>query len=255
MIARRRGLRAFALGTAGIVGFLALWQAGASSHVPFLRGVPTPRDVGTAFGGTLRNPAYYGDWVSSFRRVLAGFAIAQLVGIPLGLLMGWRRRFHDVTFPVVEVLRPIPPLAWVPLSIVFWPTAESSIVFVIFLGAFFVTVINTMAGVRAIDLDYVRAARSLGASDLTIFRRVILPGALPSVFVGLTVGMGITWSVLVAAEIIAGNDGLGHMTWEAYVGGAFPAIVVGMISMGVAGFVSSSAVRALGRRIMPWARA
>jgi NitT/TauT family transport system permease protein len=152
------------------------------------------------------------------------------------------------------VLRPIPPLAWVPLSILFWPTPESSITFVIFLGAFFTVLINTLAGVRAIDERYVRAAISLGATPAIIFRRIILPGALPSIFTGMAVGMGITWSVLVAAEIIAGRSGLGYLTWEAYVAGSFPTIVVGMISIGLAGYLSSALVRILAARVMPWSK-
>ncbi len=250
----RARVRATLRGVAGVAAFLLAWQLAVAFRVPLVAKVPTPVEVLGAFGSALAKPAYYGDWLSSFRRVFTGFAFAQLIGIPLGLLMGWRQRFHDLVFPVIEVLRPIPPLAWVPLAIVFWPTPESSIAFVIFLGAFFVAVINTISGVRAIDEDYVRAARSLGASSATIFRRIILPGALPSIFVGMSVGMGITWSVLVAAEIVAGKDGLGRFTWEAYVGGAFPTIIVGMISMGVAGFISSALTRVFAVRAMPWLR-
>lgn len=239
-------------GTAGIVMFFVLWQLGVSAHVPVLSKIPGPIEVGQAMGKLLQDPKYYLDWVVSFERVLLGFAIAQVIGIPLGLLMGWRQNFYYLTFPIFEVLRPIPPLAWVPLAIVFWPTAESSITFVIFLGAFFTVLINTLNGVKAIDERYIRAAMSLGASPQTIFRKIILPGALPSIFTGMSVGMGITWSVLVAAEIIAGKNGLGYLTWEAYVAGSFPVIIVGMISIGVAGYISSVAVRQIGGRMMPW---
>lgn len=166
--------------------------------------------------------------------------------------MGTRRRFFSLSFPLFEVLRPIPPLAWVPISTLFWPSAELGIDFIIFLGAFFIAVINTINGVRSIDERYVRAALSLGASPSRIFWRIILPGSLPSVFTGMVVGMGTTWAVLVAAEIIAGRSGLGFMTWEAYVAGNFPRIIVGMISIGVAGYLSSQVIRALGDRVMPW---
>ncbi len=241
-----------ARGTAGIVLFFVFWQIGVSAHVPILSKIPAPLDVGGALWNLLHDKKYYLDWVVSFERVLLGFAIAQVIGIPLGLLMGWRLNFYYLTFPIFEVLRPIPPLAWVPLAIVFWPTAESSITFVIFLGAFFTVLLNTLNGVRAIDERYIRAAMSLGASPQTIFRKIILPGALPSIFTGMSVGMGITWSVLVAAEIIAGKNGLGYLTWEAYVAGSFPIIIVGMISIGVAGYISSVAVRQVGGRVMPW---
>jgi len=241
-------------GAAGIVAFLLVWQVGVALHLPVLAKIPTPLDVAAAARQLLLEPKYYVDALVSFERVGAGFLIAQLLGIPLGLLMGWKLAFRSLTFPVFEVLRPIPPLAWVPLAIVFWPTPESSITFVIFLGAFFTVVINTLAGVRALDERYVRAAISLGATPATVFRCIILPGALPSIFTGMTVGMGITWSVLVAAEIIAGRNGLGYMTWEAYVGGAFPTIIVGMISIGLAGYASSAVVRIVAARAMPWAK-
>jgi NitT/TauT family transport system permease protein len=241
-------------GIAGIAAFVAVWQFGATFHVPVLAKVPTPVDVSAAAWRLLHDPRYYIDWLISFKRVFLGFVSAQLLGIPLGLFMGWKAAFRYLTFPVLEVLRPIPPLAWVPLSILFWPTPESSIVFVLFLGAFFTVLINTVAGVRAIDERYIRAAVSLGATPATIFRRIILPGALPSIGTGMAVGIGITWEVLVAAEIIAGRNGLGYMTWEAYVAGAIPTIVVGMISIGIAGYLSSMLVRAIVARSMPWTR-
>ena len=241
-----------ARGIAGIVAFFVLWQLLTMLHAPVFAAIPTPIEVAKQFRIEAITGEYWLDWAISFERVFVGFAIAQLIGIPLGLFMGWRKRFYYLTFPVFEVLRPIPPLAWVPLSIVFWPTAESSIEFVIFLGAFFTVLINTISGVKNIDERYVRAAQSLGASSALIFRRVILPGALPSIFTGMSVGMGITWSVLVAAEIIAGHSGLGYLTWEAYVAGTFATIIVGMISIGVAGYLSSIFVRWIGTKAMPW---
>ncbi len=248
--ARVRVLR----GTAGIAVFVALWQLGVFAHLPILKQIPAPLEVASAQWHLLHEARYYADWLSSIERVAAGFLIAVVLGVPLGLFMGWRSTVRYATFPVFEILRPIPPLAWVPLSIVFWPTSESSIIFVIFLGAFFTVVLNTLSGVRAIDRRYVRAAITLGATPATVFRRIILPGALPSIFTGMTVGMGITWSVLIAAEIIAGKNGLGYMTWEAYVAGAFPIIIAGMFSIGIAGYASSALVRFAARYAMPWTR-
>ena len=119
--------------------------------------------------------------------------------------MATSRTAKRIAFPVFETLRPIPPLAWVPLAILFWPTAELSITFVIFLGAFFPIVLNTVGGAEQIDRRYLLAARSLGAGRLTVFRRVILPASLPSIVTGAAVGMGITWEVVVAAELISGG--------------------------------------------------
>ena len=241
-----------ARGAAGILAFFVLWQVAVSIHLPLVARIPAPAEVAIAFAALVHDPKYGMDWVVSFQRVFIGFAIAQIIGIPLGLMMGWNKRFYDLTFSTFEILRPIPPLAWVPLAIVFWPTTESSIYFVVFLGAFFTVLINTINGVRAIDQRYQRAAVSLGARPALVFRRIILPGALPSIFTGMAVGMGITWSVLVAAEIIAGKNGLGYLTWEAYVAGSFPPIIVGMISIGIAGYLSSTLIRSIGKRVMPW---
>jgi NitT/TauT family transport system permease protein len=172
--------------------------------------------------------------------------------------MATSRLVKRTAYPVFEILRPIPPLAWVPLAILFWPTQELSITFVIFLGAFYTVVVNVLGGAEQIDRRHVLAARSLGAGRLTVFRRVILPATMPSIVTGAVVGMGITWEVVVAAELISGGGqdaaggGLGFLVWNAYQGGDLARVVVGMISLGVAGYLASGAVRLAGRRLMPW---
>jgi NitT/TauT family transport system permease protein len=169
------------------------------------------------------------------------------------------KTFNGLTFPSFEILRPIPPLAWVPASIIFWPTQELSIAFVTFLGAFFTVVINVLGGARSIDVRFFQSAQSMGASQWDVFRRVILPATLPSIVVGSAVGMGITWEVVVAAEMISGGGGqggtgggLGFFIWNSYVGGAYEQIVVGMISIGIAGFACSALLRNLGGFLTPW---
>jgi NitT/TauT family transport system permease protein len=186
----------------------------------------------------------------------------MLVGIPFGLALAVSRTANGIFFPTFEVLRPIPPLAWVPASIIFWPTQELSITFVTFLGAFYTIVINVLGGARSIDVRYFQAAQSMGSSSWDIFRRIILPGTLPSIVVGSAVGMGITWEVVVAAEMISGGGsqaagtggGLGFFIWNSYVGGSYEQIVVGMISIGVAGYFSSELLRWLGKYVTPWLR-
>jgi len=201
--------------------------------------------------------------VQSSRRVLSGFIAAMIIGIPFGLAMATSRMFHDISFPVFEILRPIPPLAWVPAAIIFWPTQELSIGFVIFLGAIFTIMLNVIGGARSIDVRFFQAARSMGSSNWDIFRRIILPGVLPSIVVGCEVGIGITWNVVVAAEMISGGGGaiqssagggLGFFIWNSYIGFSYPQIVVGMISIGIAGYISSAIIRKLGQTITPWAR-
>jgi NitT/TauT family transport system permease protein len=204
-------------------------------------------------------PGYWESWYLSFGRVFFGFLVAQVIGIPFGLAMAVNKNFRGLFFPPFEILRPIPPLAWVPASIIFWPTTELSIMFVTFLGAFYTVVINVLGGARSIDIQYLRAAQSMGATRWDLFRKIILPGTMPSIFIGAAVGMGITWEVVLAAEMISGGGqqsggGLGFFIWSSYMGGVMDQVIVGMISIGLAGYISSSLIRYLGHISMPWRR-
>ena len=255
-----------------ILVFLLLWEAGSRSSqwlgftVPWVGAISPPSGVLKVWWGLLDDGGYWQSWYLSLLRVLAGFGAAMLIGIPLGLLMAVSKSFFHIAFPPFEVLRPIPPLAWVPAAIIFWPTQELSIAFITFLGAFFTIVINVVDGARSIDERYLEAARSMGASRWNVFRRIILPGTLPSITVGAAVGMGITWEVVVAAEMISGGGssvgmggsgggtggGLGFFIWNSYTGGSYEQIVVGMLSIGIAGYLCSGALRKLGELVTPW---
>lgn len=258
--------RATMRGILAIVIFVVIWEVGARSEqwfgyrFPFLGLVPPPSDVFISWGGLIGDPSYWQSWYMSFLRVFGGFMAALLIGIPLGLFMAVNRTFYGLAFPSFEVLRPIPPLAWVPASIIFWPTQELSIAFVTFLGAFYTIVINVLGGAKSINKQYLQAAQSMGASQWDIFRRIVLPATLPSIVVGAAVGMGITWEVVVAAEMISGGGssgggaggGLGFFIWSSYVGGSYEQIIVGMISIGIAGYISSELLRQLGGFLTPW---
>ena len=252
-------------GVTAILVFLTLWEIGSRWDewfgwmIPGIGLIPPPTDVAVAWAEVLPKPGYWDSWVQSFKRVMSGFLAAMLLGIPFGLALAVNKYFRDVFFPPFEVLRPIPPLAWVPASLIFWPTNEMSIAFVTFLGAFFTIVINVLGGARSIDVRYLRAAQSMGASQWDLFSKIILPGTLPSIFTGAAVGMGITWEVVLAAEMISGGGtqgggGLGFFIWNSYMGGSLEQIVVGMISIGIAGYLCSSAIRVLGDWFMPWKR-
>jgi NitT/TauT family transport system permease protein len=251
-------------GALGVLVVLALWQVTTQLDewtgvaVPMMARLPAPTAVFADFTRLATLPGYWSSWSLSLQRVFLGFVMALLIGGGLGLLMATRPSFRRAVFPVFETLRPIPPLAWVPLAIIFWPTQELSITYVTFLGAFFPIVLNTVGGAQEIDRRHILAARSMGATRQVIFRRVVLPSTLPSLVTGAAVGMGITWEVVVAAELISGGGeatgggGLGFLVWNAYQGNDLPRVVVAMISLGVAGYLSSSLVRVLGRRLMPW---
>lgn len=246
--------KATARGIIAIIATLILWELCSRFGVPIVGMIPAPSSVIGSLAQQLKDPTYWQSWVFSYDRVLSGFIIAQVIGIPLGLIMGLNRHFRDLSFPTLEILRPIPPLAWVPIAVIFWPTPELSMIFVTFLGAFFTTVINILGGVKNIDIRYIRTAQSLGSSKTDILRRIVLPATLPSIFTGMTVGMGITWAVVVAAEMIASSPGLGSLTWRSYIAGNYPVIVIGMISIGIAGYISSAVIRVLGNRLTPWCK-
>ncbi|MGE4506828.1 MAG: ABC transporter permease [Desulfovibrionaceae bacterium] len=246
--------RTTARGVTSIVVFTLLWETCAKLGVPIISNVPAPSSVLAALGQQLVSPNYWIAWRDSFVRILTGFVIAQIIGIPIGLLLGVNRTARDLIYPLFEIMRPIPPLAWTPIAVIFWPTSELSMMFVTFLGAFFTVVLNIVGGARSIDTRYIRAAMSLGSSPWDIFKSVMLPATLPSIVVGMTVGIGITWAVVVAAEMIASSPGLGFLTWRAYVAGEYPLIIIGMMSIGIAGYISSALIRFIGSRVTPWLR-
>ncbi len=252
-------------GIVSIAIFLILWEVGFRFHewfgimVPFIGKIDAPTLVVARWSEVVLKPGYWESWYLSFGRVFLGFLVAQVVGIPFALAMAVNKYFRGMFFPPFEILRPIPPLAWVPASIIFWPTTELSIMFVTFLGAFYTIVINVLGGARSIDIQYLRAAQSMGATQWDLFRKIILPGTLPSIFIGAAVGMGITWEVVLAAEMISGGGqqsggGLGFFIWSSYMGGVMDQVIVGMISIGLAGYISSSLIRYVGHISMPWRR-
>lgn len=252
----RGDFRAALIGLASLVVFVALWHYltvnRVNLYVRFLN-IPTPMDVIGRAAIALRSPVFGDHVLISCRRILFGFLLAGGVAIPLGLLMGRYRLLREIAFPICEVLRPIPAIAWVPMAIMLWPTNEGSIVFITFLGSFFPVLINTLQGMAQVDPVLVRAARCLGAGEASLFREVYLPAALPQIFTGLTVGMGVAWVSLIAAEMISGQFGIGYFTWEAYSLVQYPDIALGMIAIGLLGLGSSFAIRLVGRLVMPWA--
>jgi NitT/TauT family transport system permease protein len=175
-----------------------------------------------------------------------------VLGVAFGLLLGWSRVFKEYVFPVFEMLRPIPILAWVPLAIVMFIATESAVVFLAFLASFFATALNTMLGVESIDESYIRAAHCLGADRWQVFRHVIIPGSLPFIFTGLQISIGVSWFSLVAAEMVSGQYGLGYVINTSYVMVRYPTIVIGMITLGIVGYITSAMVRVAGDYMMEW---
>jgi NitT/TauT family transport system permease protein len=243
------------LGVVSLVAMLLFWYLATRFQVDFyvrFTNVPSPADVLQKFIEINRSTSFVGNVLISLRRIWLGFAIAAMLGLSLGLLVGRYRIVRGLFFPALEALRPIPAIAWVPISVMLWPSNEVSIVFITFLGAFFPILLNTVEGVHAIDKVLLRAASSLGASEASMFRYVVLPGALPHIFTGLALGMGVAWVSLIAAEMISGQFGVGYATWQAYSLISYPEIVVGMITIGLLGWSCSALIRIAGSMSMPW---
>lgn len=236
-------------------GLFACWYLGTKYQLDFyirFKNVPTPYDVLQQALEVAHSEKFSTNIMFSVKRILIGFAIAIVLGLFLGLMIGRYRRVGETFMPAIEVLRPIPAIAWVPMSIMLWPNNEAAIVFITFIGAFFPILLNTVHGVKSMDGVLLRAGRCLGANELQLFWHVILPGVMPSVFTGLAVGMGVAWVSLIAAEMISGQFGVGYFTWEAYSLVNYPAIVLGMITIGFLGLICSGAIRLIGYLAMPW---
>jgi len=194
------------------------------------------------------------DAAGSLERVLGGFAIGAALALPLGLLMGARPSVHELMDPLLQVLRPIPPIAFIPLAILWFGLGNPPAFFLIALGAFFPVLVNTVAGVRNVDAIYLRAARNLGAGELTVFRRVMLPSAMPYILAGMRIGMGVAFIVVIVAEMTAVNRGLGYRILEAREYFWSDKIIAGMISIGLLGLAIDALMGRLQSRLLRWRR-
>jgi len=250
-----RRLRSVAIGALSIGLWLALWQLASVHKWNFFfrfENIPAPTEVAAAFAELYAAPKFAAHVGNSVRRIFLGFSLAAGLSVVLGLLIGRFRVAAQSLFPPLEILRPIPAVAWIPLAILLFSSAEQSMVFITFIGAFFPILLSTIHGVEGIDRRLVYASLTLGAGPFAVFREVILPGALPSIVTGLSIGMGTSWFSLVTAEMISGQFGIGYYTWEAYTLQQYPKIVLGMITIGLLGMGSSFLIKWVGRRFMPW---
>jgi NitT/TauT family transport system permease protein len=244
----------------GFALFLGFWYLSVEVwRLPRFRDMPGLTTVfhewlskDPTFGLSVYTPEYYEHIWVSVRRVAISFLLATALGVPLGLFMGWSKTFREYVFPLFETLRPIPILAWVPLAILMFSGTETPVIFLTFLASFFATALNSMLGVQSIDESYTRAASCLGASKAQVFFHVIVPGAMPFIFTGLQISIGVAWFSLVAAEMVSGQFGLGYVINTSYTMVRYPTIVIGMITLGAVGYVTSAMVRLLGDQMMEW---
>lgn len=234
---------------------VVLWQLasdnGFNVYINF-DNIPAPTAVWSALLTELGGQEFYLHIMHSMQRVAIAYGLAVVIGVVLGVAMGRSKWAEDIILPYIELLRPIPAVAWIPLAILMLPTEQASIIFITFLGALFPVVLNTIHGVEQTNSVLVRAARSLGASNRAILWHVVLPGAMPSIVAGLAIGMGVAWFSLLAGEIISGQYGIGYYTWNSYTLIQYPQIIIGMLTIGGLGTLCTLLIRKACNPLLKW---
>jgi NitT/TauT family transport system permease protein len=229
-----------------ILFLLILWQIAVSRHPGQL--LPGPWAVVKALGELLQHGLLLKYVVASLFRVTWGFALAAIIAIPLGLTLGWYRRGEMSVYPLVEIFRPISPLAWIPLAILWFGVGDLSSVFLIFVGSFFPLLLTAMSAVHNIPAVYINVGRNFGISTTQFIFRVLYPAVMPQLLVASRITMGIAWLVVVAAEMIAVNSGLGFLIVDARnAGNRYDLVIAGMFVIGIIGLLLDLGMRSLER--------
>jgi NitT/TauT family transport system permease protein len=215
---------------------------------------PTPWQVVTATTELIRDGTLWEHIGASLLRVGTGFGLAVLFAVPLGLWMGWVKGAFSTLNPMFQILRPISPIAWIPIAILWFGVGNASPIFLIFISSVFPMVVQTTAGVHTIEKRYLRAAENFGVSRYTLFRRVIIPAVLPQIIVGMRIGLGVAWLVVVAAEMIALRSGLGYLIIDSRnAGNRYDLVISAMIIIGLIGLSLDGLMRLLeGLRVVRW---
>ena len=231
---------------------LALWAVIGAAEVFHPSLFPPPWEVGATLFTMMADGELFRHIAVSLSRVFFGFTVATLIAIPLGIAMGLSRRVFLFVEPLVEFLRPVPPLALIPLAVVWFGIGWTSKVFLISYGCFFAIVVNTVAGMRAVEPVHVRAAQALGASRWHILIHVVLRSAVPDIVVGLRLALGLAFLLIVGAELIAASEGLGWLIWDARFHFMGDRILVGMIAIGFVGFCLNWLLQMVESRLLRW---
>ena len=258
---RRRAaerLRAIGLGAGFPLLLILLWDRAVA--MTGTRLVPSPREVAVmmydfSFGG-IYDDAFSGTilihvW-KSMTRVYGGFFLAALIGIPLGLMIGRVKFLRQLLDPTINLLRPIPVTAWLPLSMIFFGLGPNAAIFLVFLGAFYPILLNTIFGVRSVDVRLFEAAAMLGCSGSAMFRQVVLPASLPAIFNGLRIAHGFAWILIVVGEMTGVPTGLGSVVMDGRTLSRTDLVITGMIVIGVCGFLTDRLIVLLGNRMLQW---
>lgn len=256
---KRNSFQLAMLSVIGILGFLLLWQAAVLAGVLPSRYVPAPTEVIALFATKLvdHNPdgAVLGVHImASLQVALTGFLLAIVIGIPLGLFMGWFRGFDKFMRPIFEILRPIPPVSWIPLTIIWMGIGLQAKAFIVFFSAFVPCVINAYTGIKQSSPVLINVAKTCGASNFTVFRKIGIPSAMTMTFAGIRVALGNAWATLVAAEMLAANAGLGYMILQGRQFARADIIILGIVVIGVIGVIFTSVLGLLEKKVLRWKR-
>ncbi len=221
----------------------AWWLAVLATHSAIF---PTPLDVVSGTVELIRDGSLWRHIGASLMRVATGFGLAVCVAIPLGLWMGWVPGAYKTLNPLFQILRPISPIAWIPIAILWFGVGDASPIYLIFISSVFPMIVQTVVGVHTIEKRYLRAAENFGVSNRTLFMRVVIPAVLPQILVGMRIGLGVAWLVVVAAEMIALHSGLGYMIMDSRnAGNRYDLVVAGMIIIGLIGLSLDGFMRML----------
>jgi NitT/TauT family transport system permease protein len=219
---------------------------GLDANRPHRRSLPSPRETLAAFGELVSNGRIWGDTVASLFRVTWGYLLAAAIAIPLGLFAGWSTRAFEALNPLIQGLRPISPIAWIPIAILWFGIGDVSAIFLIFLASIFPIMVGTTAAVQNIPQVYVRSASNFGLTGFDLVRRVVLPAAMPQIITSLRIALGVAWLVIVAAEMVGMQSGLGYLVNDARnMGKRYDLVVAAMILIGLIGIVLDVLVRQL----------
>lgn len=253
----RNSVKKILLGCAGVAIFLGIWQLLMSVGIISERTMSTPQQVLSTFWTKLSSTAPDGatvqeHFLSSFKLAMIGFLTAMVIGIPMGLVMGYFKAARCFLNPIFEIVRPVPPIAWIPIVILFLGIGMPAKVFIVFVAAFVPCVINSYTGVKLTNPTYINVAKTMGASDWRIFTKVCIPSAMPMVFTGIRISLGSSWSTLVAAEMLASTNGLGYMIQMGRTIIRPDIILVGMLVIGCTGAAMSFLLGQVEKHIAPW---
>jgi len=255
----RLAIRALPFGrllpVAGLASVIGVWWLLSATHVTNQLILPSPGAVLQAAYQEATSGILLPNILISLQRVLIGYALAVIVGVGLGLVVGWNNVLYAMFGTVVEAIRPIPAIAWIPLAILWFGLTNNAAYYIVFIGPVFPIFVTTAAAVRATGQHYVNAALCLGATETAMLRYIILPGALPEIFTVLRVGIALAWTDVVAAELVAAQSGLGYQMWQARELFQSSHVIFGMVMIGVLGFASNYAVLLVEHRVLRWHRA